>query len=414
MDGGRCRTRVLVLSAAMGGGHLQVSRELKRRLELLGYDVMVADMLDLMPGPTGRWLHWVYPWLVNRAPRLYQRVYDTFFVAEQRAGERAAVPVRLALPGLRRLVEEFGPGLAVATYPLCALALGELRRRRELDCRAVTVITTFSVNNLWVHPSVDLEMCIAEQSADDATRRTGRMALVCGPIVAPGFHELAGREAACAQFGVPTGQRMAVVTTGSIGLAGSAASAAQAIAGYDGWVPVVLCGRSDELRERVERIPGAVALDWVDDMPNLMAAADVLVDNNCGMSSKEALGIGLPVVTFRPINGHGRDDAAALERLGLTDVVETEQDLLRTITALVDDHELRADRVKRGRNLFVADAAAMLEQELRRAAHIPRAEPAPPATSPLDSGVPSHDSWTVLPPATSTTPGPRRPRVPDH
>lgn len=373
MDRAAPRSRILVLSAAMGGGHLQISRELQRRLEARGHTAVVVDMLDLMPGPTGRWLHWIYPWLVNRAPRLYQRVYDTFFVAEQRAGERAGIPVRLALPGLRRLVAEFRPDLAVATYPLCALALGRLRRELVLGCRAVTVITTFSVNNLWVHPFVDREMCISGPAGDEATRRTGRVALVSGPIVRPRFRGAAAdSDIVRKRLGVPPGERVALVSTGSIGLAGSAEVAARAIAGQNGWTPVVLCGRNDELQRRVDRVPGAVAVDWVDDMAALMRAADVLVDNNCGMTAKEALAIGLPIITFRPISGHGRDDAAALLQLGLTDVVETEQDLLDAVDRLMRDRELRAARVNGGRDLFVDDAAEMLEQELHRITPTPQ------------------------------------------
>ncbi|HEY6933552.1 MAG TPA: hypothetical protein VI452_09145 [Marmoricola sp.] len=359
--------RILLLSAAMGGGHLQISKELARRLRERGHTARVVDMLDLMPPPTGRWLHWLYPFLVNRTPRLYQRVYDTFFVAEQEAGERAGVPVRLALPGLRRFVEAFSPDLAVSTYPLCSLALGELRARGELDSPAVTVVTTCSVNNLWLHPGVDLELCISQDAADDATRRTGRRAGVCGPVVRPGFlHDSADGAGFRQSLGIPAQARVALVTTGSMGLAGAADAAARAIAGHDGWIPVVLCGRSESLCRSVRQIPGAIPVEWIEDMPAAMAAADVLVDNNCGMSAKEALAAGLPIVTFRPIPGHGRDDAAALERLGATQVVEDEAGLLGAIDRVVDDELARDKRIRRGRALFVADAAELLEEQLAR------------------------------------------------
>lgn len=357
--------RFLLLSAAMGGGHLQISRELERRLEPQGHTVAVVDMLDLMPPPTGAWLHWIYPFLVNRTPWLYQRVYDTFFVAQQTSGERAGIPVRLALPGLRAFVEEFRPDLAVSTYPLCSLALGELRRRRQLQCPAVTVVTTFSVNNLWVHPDVDGELCISSEAAADARRRTGRVAGVSGPIIRSGFLQDTDGSRFRRAHDIPEDAKVALVTTGSMGLVGAADAAARAIAEHDGWVPVVLCGRSAGVHDRVAAIPGAVPLDWVEDMPAAMAAADVLVDNNCGMSAKEALGAGLPIVTFRPISGHGRDDAAALQRLGLTDIVEEPADLLAAMDRIVTSSELRNDRIERGRKLFVADAADLLLARLR-------------------------------------------------
>jgi UDP-N-acetylglucosamine:LPS N-acetylglucosamine transferase len=371
--------RILVLSAAMGGGHTQIANELRRRLAERGHDARVVDLLDLMPPPTGRWLHDLYPWLVNQVPWLYQRVYDVFFTARQQAGERAGVPVRLAVPGLRRLVQEFRPEVAVATYPLSALALGRLRGRGELGCPAVTVITTFSVNNLWLHPAADVELCISDDAAEDVRRRTGRRGVVCGPIVRPDFGDLAADERARLRahvrrrFGIPADGRVALVTTGSMGLAGSAAVAAEAIAGRPGWVPLVVCGRNEELCGRMRRIERAVVVGWVDDMPALMAAADVLVDNNCGMAAKEALGVGLPVVTFRPLAGHGKDDVAAVERLGLTDVVHHPDELGRALDGLVRSERCRRERVARGRSLFVADAADLVERYAGVPAEVARA-----------------------------------------
>jgi UDP-N-acetylglucosamine:LPS N-acetylglucosamine transferase len=360
--------RILVVSAAMGGGHTQIARELQRRLSDRGHDVLVVDLLDLMPPPTGRWLHDLYPWLVNRVPWLYQRVYDVFFTARQTAGERAGVPVRLAVPGLRCLVRGFRPDVAVSTYPLSALALARLRGRGELGCPAVTVITTFSVNNLWLHPAADVELCISADAAEDVRRRTGRPGQVCGPIIRPAFEALGPEKRAAHRadvrdrYGIPPESRVALVTTGSMGLAGSAAAAAGTIAGRPGWVPLVVCGRNEELCARMRRIEGAVVVGWVDDMPALMAAADVLVDNNCGMAAKEALGVGLPVVTFRPLAGHGRDDVAAVARLGLTDVVHHPDELVRALDGVVRHERRRRERIARGRSLFVADAAEMIER----------------------------------------------------
>ncbi len=360
--------RVLILSAAMGGGHLQISRELARRVEERGHQALVVDVLEVMPRPAGRWLHRLYPWLVNQAPRLYQWVYEVFMVADQEAGERAGIPVRLSLPGVRAVAGSFRPDVAVSTHPLAALALGELRARGQLPCPTVTMITTFSVNNMWIHPGADLDLCISDDAAADATRRTGRAAEVSGPVVRPAFLEPVGeatRARVRDRLGIAQDARVALVTTGSMGLAGSAEDAAAAIAARPGWVPLVLTGRSRPLRERLGRIPGVVALGWVDDVPSLLAAVDVLVDNAGGMSSKEALGFGLPIVTFRPISGHGRDDAAALERLGLTDVVEEPRRLLQVIDDLVEDEARYKERAARGKELFVADAAVIVERIAR-------------------------------------------------
>jgi UDP-N-acetylglucosamine:LPS N-acetylglucosamine transferase len=70
--------------------------------------------------------------------------------------------------------------------------------------------------------------------------------------------------------------------------------------------------------------------------------------------------VGLPVVTFRPITGHGRHDASALAALGLTELVGDESALRAAVTKLTDDTALRDERIRRGQQLFVGDAADMV------------------------------------------------------
>jgi UDP-N-acetylglucosamine:LPS N-acetylglucosamine transferase len=359
---------VLIVTAAMGGGHLEVSREVARRLGARGHQVEIVDLTELMPAGAGSALRAVYPWLVNRAPWLYELVYRYFFLARQTAGSRVGIPVRLALPGLRRHIARFRPDIAVSTYHLAALALGRLRQQGSLGCPAVTFITTFSVHELWLHPSTDAYLCISDDAAQEVRRRDGSAdVLVCGPVVRAGFSEQAGtrRAGVRQELGVTAGQQLALVVGGSLGL-GTVREAVAAIARSPSWVPVVVCGRDEALRAELAAIPGTVTLGWVSDMAALMGAADVLVENAGGLTAKEALRMELPVVTFRPITGHGRHDANALARLGLTDLVDGEVGLRAALTKLSGNTAPRADRVRRGRELFVGDAAGAVTALIRR------------------------------------------------
>jgi UDP-N-acetylglucosamine:LPS N-acetylglucosamine transferase len=353
--------RVLIVTAAMGSGHLEVSREVARRLGDRGYQVEIADITELMPAPAGRWLRAVYPWLVNRAPWLYDVVYRHFFLAGQSAGKRVGLPVRLALPGLRRQVARFGPDVAVATYHLAALALGRLRAQGALRCPAITFITTFSVHQLWLHPSTDAYLCISDDAAAEVRRRGNGPVQVCGPVVRAAFtdHVRAQRATVRRKLGMSTDQRMALVVGGSLGL-GTVRQAVTAIARWPGWVPVVVCGRNQQLQEELAAISGTVVLGWVPEMAALMAAADVLIENAGGLTAKEALRVGLPVVTFRPITGHGRHDASALAALGLTELVDSESALHAALVKLSDDTALRDQRIRCGQQLFVGDAADLV------------------------------------------------------
>ena len=71
-------------------------------------------------------------------------------------------------------------------------------------------------------------------------------------------------------------------------------------------------------------------------MPALMTAADALVENAGGLSCMEAFAVGLPVVTYLPIAGHGKDNAEVMSRAGVNVYVRDQTELdfvLRDVTA---------------------------------------------------------------------------------
>ena len=81
--------------------------------------------------------------------------------------------------------------------------------------------------------------------------------------------------------------------------------------------PVVVCGRNEALRARLVAAGHPHVLGWVDDMPELIRASDLVVQNAGGLIAAEALASAVPVVTYRCLPGHGRTNAAALDAEGL-------------------------------------------------------------------------------------------------
>ena len=90
-------------------------------------------------------------------------------------------------------------------------------------------------------------------------------------------------------------------------------------------------------------MPGVIALGWRDDLPDVIAACDCVVQNAGGFTSLEALAAGTPVVTYRPIPGHGVTNAANLELAGLAPWPRSPQDLTRVLREVLAAG--RADRM---------------------------------------------------------------------
>jgi UDP-N-acetylglucosamine:LPS N-acetylglucosamine transferase len=97
-------------------------------------------------------------------------------------------------------------------------------------------------------------------------------------------------------------------------------------------------------------------LGWVDDMPTLMHAVDVLVENAGGLMALEGMACDLPVLTYRPIPGHGRLSAAALASAGISRWVPDRRGLGPALTDLMSGPGGRRQRAA-AKALFATDAA---------------------------------------------------------
>ena len=339
--------RLLILTAGMGAGHDAVAAELARRMARGDVEANVLDVLDLVPLKLGRGLRRIYGGMIRSAPWLYEGIYRAFFVS--RRPPPASPLTALIADRLDARIRELPPDAVVSTFHVAAQAAGRLRDAGRLDVPSIVLVTDFAVHRMWLHAGNDRYLCPDERAARTVMERTGRPASRHAPVVRPEFRRRRGggnalREAA----GARPGDRIVLISAGAWGV-GRVLETAQGIAASGRYVPVVLCGRNERLRERVY----GPALGWRDDMPALMAGAYALIDNAAGLTCREAFACGLPVISYRPIPGHGRDGAAAMARDGLSCYARTSGELIGALDALRDDAVRRA-RARKVAALFDA------------------------------------------------------------
>jgi UDP-N-acetylglucosamine:LPS N-acetylglucosamine transferase len=327
------RSPVLVVSASIGAGHDGCAAEITRRLRAAGTPVRRVDYLDLLPAGWGQTLKQGYARQLAYAPASWGWLLDA--VARPAATRSAAWLATRAAQ--RRLLAAAGPSPAavVSTYPLASQAIGRLRLAGLLSAPAVAVLTDPAVHPLCVAPGADLHLAPNEEATAVIRQRYGLHAVTNAPLVDPAFRPPGGPGEAVAarqRLGLPLDARLALVVAGSWGV-GDIDATVHDLIGVSAAIPVVVCGHNRALRERLAATGKVIALGWVDDMPSLLHAADVVVSNAGGLTAMEALASDVPVLSYRCLPGHGVANAAALERLGLAAWPRTVDELAPALRA---------------------------------------------------------------------------------
>jgi UDP-N-acetylglucosamine:LPS N-acetylglucosamine transferase len=340
----------------MGAGHDGAADELARRLHERGHDAVVVDFLDAMPLRIGPLLRIIYGWQLRSAPWSYEASYRLWSWIPALCLPLVSLIGMLTGHRLRRWIERERADLVISTYPLASLAFGRDRRRGKVRVPVATFVTDFAVHPLWTHPGIDLHLCVHRQSADAAAQQTNGPATAPGPAVPPRFPEGASRRAEVRRtLGVGEDEGIVLLMAGSWGVGDLEATFDDVVA-TGRYTPLVVCGRNERLRKRLSGKGVGHVLGWTDDMPGLMAAADALVENAGGLTCMEAFAAGLPVVSFRPIAGHGKQNALEMDRAGVAALALTVADLGPMLDRATGP--FGRSQVEAARAMFVSDAAA--------------------------------------------------------
>ena len=369
---------MLILSADVGEGHAAAARSLARQIQDSGQraEVTVIDGLAAM----GRLLQPVvedgYRVQLKFLPWTYTIVY---WLLEHVAPVRWIARRLLCLFGSRplaRTIAAHDPDVVVSTYPAVTVVLARLRRHGTIDCPTVATITDLTGLFFWAQPGIDMHLVMYGESMSLVERIAGEgSARLVRPLISAEFSKprcpLATRRA----LGLPEAGRVVVVSGGGWGV-GDITGAMRGLMSLPEISSVVcVSGRNEQLRERLERDfrdePSVRVYGFTDQMPELLAAADVLVHSTGGVTCLEASAAGTPVVSYGLPVGHARLNTQAMADLGLLRLANDVRELRKQVQASFPEATRAASISQPVAPPERAPAAALVLDPPRRVSPIP-------------------------------------------
>jgi processive 1,2-diacylglycerol beta-glucosyltransferase len=340
--------RVLLLTASYGSGHAGVAETLARELRTAGAAPTVVDHFRELVHPRfDEWSRGLYYWILKEAPALWGGAYWV--------GDRLSVssPLllgfnRIGARKLRRLLKADRFDHVVSVHPAPAAALSYLRGRGEHVPSHTTVFTDFVAHTQWIHPHVDRYCVPAEEIANELTAkglpRDG--VRVTGIPVGREFGQPADRAGARLQLGLSPRQPVLLFMDGSEGGFGKLEEAARTVLAMEQpFQSIFVAGRERALEARLAQLARGresrvKVLGFVDNVRQLMAAADFLVTKAGGLTLTEALAAELPVICFGSLPGQESRNERFAAMAGVALVAGSGAQLQRVIRAALGDSGL--------------------------------------------------------------------------
>ncbi len=313
---------------------------------------------------------------VNRFPQLYSRMFDLPWLwgllyratdSPRRFDALARLAAPLVAPRWERLLDRLEPDVIVSALPNVNRFIARSLARRGWPARFGIVMTELvTIHAAWIAPEADWCTASTTEAARQAIARgmPASRVIVIGQPVHPAFAVMCGdRTAARVRLGLDPQRYTVLLAAGGAGRGGLRRVLEQLDASppaQGACQTLVVCGRNELLRQQLAARPWRHLVHiygFVDNMPELMAAADVIATKGGSTSIAEALVCGLPVVITSALPGQETGNIGYVEHAGAGVYAPEAADAAAVIRRLGEDGAARAQMAAQARALARPHAA---------------------------------------------------------
>ncbi|KAF0193796.1 MAG: monogalactosyldiacylglycerol synthase [Bacillota bacterium] len=309
---------ILVFSVSIGHGHNQVARALETELKERSHTVQVIDALEFVSPFFSKVILESYLRMLRFTPSIYSRLYE--LVEEPALFDFTSVINNLLSSGFKKLVVQFKPDAIICTHPFPTGLLSALKTKLDVKIPLVAVMTDYAIHYLSIHPAVDLYITASPKLNYHHKFNSiseGKVAPTGIPIRKK-FAKPPSKSIAQKSLGLvnlPT----ILIMGGGLGM-GTPPELIRVVDHYLKQCQIlIVAGKNESLYNELKssKFNNTVhVFGYVDNVEVQMAAADLLVTKPGGVTTSEALSLGLPMAIISPIPGQEwRNSAFLVEQL---------------------------------------------------------------------------------------------------
>ena len=317
--------KLLILHASAGGGHKRAADALAEAALAAGDAAVVRDILDFVPPLFRKTYAAGYLNLVRAAPELWGYFFAQSDRKAQRPVDRHVRTVFNKLNALSfyRFLRAEAPDAVLCTHFLPLELIGSLPPHRRRNRPLFGVVTDFAAHALWYCDSVNAYY-VATEEARRQLRRKGQPAtglVETGIPVMAAFAARVAPEVGRARLGLRPDLPAVLVLSGGFGVGPAEALLRACAAEPPPCQFLVVAGRNAKLEAAAraavaEAAFPATVYGFVNNVDQLMDAADLVVSKPGGLTTAEALAKGRPMMIVDPIPGQEQRNAEWLLEAG--------------------------------------------------------------------------------------------------
>jgi processive 1,2-diacylglycerol beta-glucosyltransferase len=367
------KKRVLIMSVSAGMGHIKAAAALEKTFaaEESVVEVINNDALQYTNKLFRDFYSTFYTSLVKSAPNFLGWWYKTSDEPWRTDAMRHMID-RLNTKPLVRFIRAFDPHITVCTHFMPAGIISHLIATEQLQAQLSIVVTDFDFHAMWLSRAfhryfvaIDETKAYLQMLGMPTDRIT-----VSGIPIDPVFAKPVNRTRECVLLGLDPTKPVLLLSAGALGVSPTDFILEQLLLLSHRAQILVVCGRDEELRRRVEQRVWNLhnravrVFGYTDEMHRWMKTADLFIGKPGGLTTAEAVASGLPMCVFNPIPGQEERNCDHLLEEGIAVKCNDLITLPFKISKLLDDPARMAQMKLQALRFAKPDAAQTVVRTL--------------------------------------------------
>ena len=318
--------KLLILYASAGHGHEKAAKAVAEVCRARGgFSVDCHDLLKHTSFGFGEHYRGVYIFLIRTLPWLWGFAY---YAADLPFVYALLRPLRrlnnhFFVSGVEKLILDSSADIIVSTHFMGCEVAAHLKKKGQLKARQITVVTDYLAHSFWVERETDLYCVGSEDTARDLERRGVPEAKikVTGIPIESKFNAVPARADIRKSMGLDAGLFTILLTSGGAGVAMLESLVDLLVIQEPPCQLLVVCGTNEIMRHRLHakhRDRANVLLyGFVDNIHELMSAADLIVGKGGGLTITESLAMARPMLLIGAVPGQETRNVHVMVKKGV-------------------------------------------------------------------------------------------------
>ncbi len=362
-------SKVLILTAKYGNGHVQVAKTLENKCKELGFKKVTICNLYSESFPI---FSEITQYLYLKSFSIGKQFYRLFYYGVDKIYNKRMMNLyfKMGHKRLHQIVQNEQPDIIINTFPM--IVVPEYRRKTGTVIPTFNVLTDFCLHKIWVHENID-KYYVATNHVKNKLTEIGvnpNSIKVTGIPIRAQFEEKRNQKEIYEKYQLDPNKKTLLIMAGAHGVLKNVKELCQTfITNRKDIQTVVVCGKNTLLKESLEPLAQMYpenfkVYSYVERVDELYQITSCMITKPGGITLTEATALGVPVILFKPVPGQEKENALFFEQNRAAIVVNQIEDMADEVDKLLSDQEKLEEMKKNIKKIHVPHSADLILEDI--------------------------------------------------